>query len=162
MKAVIHSQKHYVQQTRSTVATVSIANLDIAIGVQSTTASGVDDVTEGTLVKAVYVEMWLLDSSNAGSFIVTLEKRPSASALMTFASSNALGTYANKNNVLYCTQGLSPNDAVGNPVPIIRQWFKIPKGKQRMALGDILALNITNNGANNLDFCGFFTYKEIS
>jgi len=162
MRAIIHSTKHYVQQSRSEVATVAIANIDIAKSVESTTANLVDEVAEGTTIKAVFVEMWLLDSANDGSFIVSLEKLPGAAASMNFALSNALGTYANKRNLLYVTQGLSPNNGVGNPVPIIRQWFKIPKGKQRMGLGEKLRLNITNNGLNDLEFCGFFTYKELS
>ncbi len=162
MKPVIHSTKHYVQQTRSQVATVARSGITIIDSVEATTANAVDEVAEGAIVKAVYVEMWILDSSNDGSFVISLEKRPSNSPVMTFAQSNALGTYNNKNNIFYCTQGLSANNGVGNPVPIIRQWFKIPKGKQRMSLGDLLVLNITNNGANNLEFCGFFTYKELS
>jgi len=141
---------------------VAKATIDILESVQSTTANLVDEVSEGSICKAVFVEMWLLDTSNDGSFIVSLEKLPNGLPAMLFGSSNALGNYSNKANLLYVTQGLSPNNGVGNPVPIIRQWFKIPKGKQRMALGDKLVLNITNNGLNDLEFCGFFTYKEDS
>ncbi len=162
MKPVIHSTKHYVQQSRSQVGTISVTTLDIAISVESTVANAVDEVAEGTLVKAVYVEMWILDTANDGSFVLSFEKLPSGKADISFAAINALGVYNNKKNVLYTTQGLSANNAVGNPVPIIRQWFKIPKGKQRMGLGDRLVLNIANNGLNDLEFCGFFTYKEIS
>ncbi len=162
MRPIIHSVKHYVQQTRSSVATVSLAQIVIANSVESTVANLVDEVPEGSTIKAVFVEMWLLDSSNDGSFIVSFEKTPGGTTGQGFANSNSLGTYFNKRNLLYVTQGLSPNNGVGNPVPIIRQWFKIPKGKQRMGLGERLVLNITNNGANNLEFCGFFTYKELS
>ncbi len=162
MKPIIHSQKHYVQQSRSSIATVSIGIFDIIDSVQSTVANLVDEVVEGATIKAVFVEMWILDSANDGSFVITLEKRPSGSPTQTFSNSNALGTYSNKKNVLYTTQGLSANNGVGNPVPIIRQWFKIPKGKQRFGLGDKLVLNITNNGPNNLELCGFFLYKELT
>ncbi len=162
MKPVIHSQKHYVQQSRSEVATVALVTIDIIKSVEGTVANAVDEVIEGSIVKAVFVELWLLDSANDGSFIVTLEKLPSTSPAIGFANMNALGTYSNKKNILYTTQGLSPNNAVGNPVPIIRQWFKIPKGKQRMGLGDELVLNIANNGLNDLEFCGFMTYKELT
>ncbi len=162
MKPVIHSQKHYVQQSRSTVATVSVVNLDIILAVEGTVANAVDEVIEGAVVKAVFVEMWFLDTSNDGSFVVTLEKLPSGLGNIGFAGMNALGTNTNKKNILYTTQGLSPNDAIGNPVPLIRQWFKIPKGKQRFGLGDKLVLNVANNGANNLAICGFFTYKELT
>ncbi len=161
-RPIIHSTKHYVQQTRSQVATVSLASIDIIDSVESTLANVVDEVAEGSLVKAVFVEMWLLDTANDGSFVVTLGRYPSGLSAATFANSNALGAYNNKKNILYVTQGLSPNNGVGNPVPIIRQWFKIPKGLQRFGLGDKLRLTITNNGLNDLEFCGFFTYKELS
>ncbi len=162
MKPIIHSQKHYVQQSRSQVSTVSITSIDIIKAVQSTVANDTDEVVEGATVKAVFVEMWILDSSNDGSFVISLEKKDTAGINMDFAESNSLGTYDNKKNLLYVTQGLSANNGVGNPVPIIRQWFKIPKGKQRFGLSDELVLNITNNGLNNLEFCGFFTYKELT
>ncbi len=162
MKPIVHSVKHYVQQSRSQVATVALVQINIAQSVESTVANLVDEVPEGTLIKAVFVEMWLLDSGNDGSFVVTLERRPGGMLGQNFSNSNSLGTYSNKKNILYTTQGLSPNNAIGNPVPIIREWFKIPKGKQRFGLDDRLVLNITNNGLNNLEFCGFFLYKEMS
>ncbi len=162
MRPIIQSTKHYVQQSRSTISTVSIVNVDISESVVMASNNLVDEVLEGSLIKAVYVEMWLLDQANDGSFVITLEKVNGGMPAMTFASINALGFYANKKNVFYTTQGLSANNGVGNPIPIIRQWFKIPKGKQRQGLGDKLVLNIANNGPNTLEFCGFFTYKEMT
>ncbi len=162
MRAPIHSKKHYVQQSRSQTATVSRTSIDIAIAAQIQDVNAVDEVLEGAIVKAVFIELWLLDSSNDGSFIVNVAKFASGRGAMTFADSNALGTYDNKKNILYVTQGLSPNNGVGNPVPIIRQWIKIPRTKQRFGLGDALRITITNNGLNNLEFCGFFTYKEYT
>ncbi len=162
MKPVIHSQKHYVQQSRSSRATVSTGAIDIIEAVSSADKNLVDEVVEGAVVKAVFVEMWILDSSNDGSFVISLEKVPAMAGNPNFSEMNALGTYQNKKNVLYVTQGLTPNNGVGNPMPIIRQWFKIPKGKQRFGLGDELVLNIANNGLNDLEFCGFFTYKELT
>ncbi len=162
MKPVIHSQKHYVQMSRSQVATVAITNIDLILSVESTVANAVDEISEGSIVKAVFVELWILDSSNDGSFVISLVKLPGGVGPMSFSLSNSLGIYNNKKNLLYVTQGLSANNGVGNPVPIIRQWFKIPKSKQRFGLADKLILNITNNGLNNLEFCGFATYKEMS
>lgn len=162
MRPIIHSTKHYVQMSRSEVATVSLVQNDLILSVESTQANLVDEVSEGAVIKAVYIELWILDSANDGSFVISLEKTPGGAGGQTFALSNSLGVYANKRNLLYVTQGLSPNNGVGNPVPIIRQWFKIPKGKQRFGLQEKLKLNITNNGLNDLEFCGFATYKELS
>jgi len=59
---------------------------------------------------------------------------------------------------LYTTQGLT-SEQNANAVPIIRQWFKIPKGKQRFGLGDQMVLNISaaQEGVEN---CGMFIFKE--
>lgn len=77
---------------------------------------------------------------------------------MTFTNSATLDSYSNKKNVLYTTQGLTP-DANGNPIPFVRQWFKIPKGKQRFGLTDSLVLNISAN-VEDVTHCGLMIYKE--
>ncbi len=162
VRPVVHSTKHYVQFTRSTVSTVSVVNEDIARSVESTVANLVDEVAEGTLVKAVYVELWLIDAGAGGSAVVTLVKAPLANLGPTFANMNALGSYQNKKNVLFTFQGLTPNDGIANPVNVMRGWYKIPKSKQRFGLGDSLILTIANNSAQDMFYCGFATYKEYS
>ncbi len=162
MRPPIHSQKHYVQMTRSSVATVALNSEDLALSVAVANKNTVDEVVEGCIIKAVFVELWLLDAGNDGSFVVTLAKYPSGLGALTFAGSNALGTYANKKNLLYVSQGLTPNDGIAQPVPIIRQWFKIPKTKQRFGLGDKLRLTITSNSLQEVFYCGFATYKEYT
>ncbi len=162
MKPVIHSTKHYVQFTRSTVAATSLNNQELVEAKESTTASTLNEVEEGAIVKAIFVELWLENSANAGSFVVTLFKNPGGVGTMTYANSISLGSYTNKKNVLYVTQGLTSNDGVGNPIPLLRQWFKIPKGKQRFGLGDELTLTISNTGTDTVSYCGFATYKELT
>jgi len=162
LRPIIHSVKHYVQMSRSTVATVAVVNNDLIIAVEGTVANLVDEVVEGATVKAVYIELWLLDAGNDGSAIVTLTKNPQNLAGPTFANQNALGTFTNKKNILFTHQGLTSNDGITSPINVMRGWYKIPKSKQRFGLGDRLSLNIANNGANDLFFCGFATYKEYT
>lgn len=129
----------------------------MAFSVAAPSAS--NEVREGCTISAVFVEMWVTsDDSAQGSTVVSLEKRPSLSPQMTYAQSQALNSYSNKRNVFFTSQGLTPPN-VQSGIPFIRQWFKIPKGKQRMGLGDLITLNISGitNGAN---YCGFFTFKE--
>ncbi len=160
MRPVIHSQKHYVQISRSTVLTVAATTIDLVLARAAPT--GVDEVIEGAVVKAVFVELWLLNSSNDGSDIVTVQKSSSTAVAPTFANMNALDAYALKKNILFTHQGLSSNNGVGNPVQVLNGWIKIPKSKQRFGLGDELILNIANNGPSTLEFCGFATYKEYT
>ncbi len=162
MRAPIHSQKHYVQVTLST-ATTGTTNTEVFIqAVESTVANTVSEVVEGALVKAVFIELWVIGGTADQFFTIIIEKRPSARAAATHAQMASLGTFPNKKNILYTSQGLAPNDGVGQPVPVIRQWFKIPRGKQRMGLGDLLSLNISSRGDGTLTYCGFATYKEYT
>ncbi len=137
-------------------------NTFIATGVVSTLANLANEVAEGSAIKAVYVELWLIGGTADQFFTITLEKVPGAGNVQTFTESTNLFAYVNKKNILYTTQGLAPNDGVGQPVPVIRQWFKIPKGKQRWGLNDNLNLNIASRGDGTITVCGFFTYKELS
>ncbi len=162
MRPVIHSDKHYVQMSRSTVTTVTAVNEVIVRATEATGASTVERVVEGALVKAVFVELWVIDAGAGGSCVVTLTKVPQNDPGPTFTNMNALGVYANKKNVLYTHQGLTPNDGIAEPRLVCRQWFPVPKSKQRMGLGDGIVLTIANNSAQDLFYCGFTTYKEYT
>ncbi len=162
MRPLIHSTKHYVQVSLSTATTGAIVNTAIVEGVQVVDKNSVSEVEEGASVKAVYVELWLIGSVSNQFFTVILHKDPSGAGSPTPTEMAALGTWDNKKNILYCTQGLASNDGIAAPIPVIRQWFKIPKGKQRFGLGDNLRLSVMSRGSDDIIFCGFFTYKEYT
>lgn len=157
MKSPINSEKHYVQQSVATVALGARAIIEIAKGVVAPTAPA--EVRVGAQVKAVFVEMWVTSDDTAqGSTVATLEKYSGGQPGVTYAQIINLQDYPNKKNILFTTQGLTPPN-VQSGIPFIRQWFKIPKGKQRIGLGEVISLNIAgiSNGAN---YCGMITYKE--
>ncbi len=118
------------------------------------------EVVEGAVVKAVYVELWLIGQSDSasGNFLVSVLKIPGDASSMTQADHIALNAYTNKKNVLYHTQGIS-NDGVANATPVVRQWIKIPKGKQRFGLNDRIQMSVSTQ-AEAVNYCGFFVYKE--
>ncbi len=161
VRAVIQSVKHYVQFSLATVANGAVVNNSAAVSVNVTAANAVGEVSEGSLIKAVYVEFWVQQASTAiGSLVAGFYKNPGGQNLVSAADAIALGNWDNKKNLLYVTQGLAPeNDA--QLLPLYKGWIKIPKGKQRMGLGDQLVFFIRNlNAADDINFCGFFTYKE--
>ncbi len=131
-------------------------------GVESTIANSATEVVEGSLVKAVFIELWLQNNGNLGESIVTVSKNPLNNVGPTFAEHGSLFTYTNKKNILFTHQGLTSNDGISGPVRILGQWIKIPKSKQRFGLGDILSLNISNVSSSGLQRCGMTTYKEYS
>ncbi len=163
MLAPINSNKYYVHQTIVTVVSGVILNVNLVDAVVAPAAATSFQVEEGSLVKAIWVELWLTGASTAGntsSFNITLEKIPANQTAMTFTQSANLGAYPNKKNILYTTQGVIGSVAGGQPLPLLRQWFAIPKGKQRMGLSDRIMLNISNQGSIDEIICGIFIYKE--
>jgi len=80
---------------------------------------------------------------------------------MTHAQSQILHDYPNKKNLFKTSQGLL-GDANSNAVPIFREWIAIPKGKQRIGLGDTLVFNLAALGEmdQDVEVCGLVIYKE--
>ncbi len=161
MRAPITSVKHYVQQGIDTqlAGGRSTDNIIRARAVQD--IADAEDVVEGSVIKAVFCELWLLaGGQQPGSFTLTIEKLPAGATSSTFAEMAQLHTYANKKNILYTTQGLI-GDANANPTPVIRSWIKIPRGKQRFGLDDKLLISVSAN-IEDMDRCGFYTYKAYT
>ncbi len=158
MRPPINSQKHYIQVSLGTVLAGASNAIQIARGVEGPSANSGDEVREGAIVKAVFVEMWVKAQDTAnGSTLVTLVKSPN-DITPTFGEMINLNDYTNKKNIFYHTQGIT-NDQDSIATPFVRQWFKIPKGKQRFGKGDRLFLVISAQALDNT-ICGFMTYKE--
>lgn len=156
-KSPIMSIKHYRQDTVSTVALGAIVTKTPVSAVAAPSTSS--EVKEGSIVKALYLEYWVTSDDTAqGSFVVTVEKVPASATTQTYAQSIALHTYPNKKNILYTTMGLN-NATPGVAMPILKQWVAIPRGKQRMGLGDKIVVNFSGI-SNGMNLCGFVTYKE--
>ncbi len=158
MRAPINARKHYVQKSLSTVLSGAIDPIIIAKAVEATTANAATEVVEGAVIKAVFIEMWVRAGDTApGSVLVTLVKTGDLQT-PAFSDMATLNNYQQKKNVLYHTQGLT-NDQDADAIPFVRQWFKIPKGKQRFGLGDQLFLCVSAQAIDAI-ICGFMTYKE--
>jgi len=160
MRAPITSRKHVVQWTLSTVTPLATLVLEkIADGVDAGNAGVGSQVVTGSVVKAIWIELWIQsDDTSSSSFQINLEKTGGTATAMTYAQSIALDTYNNKNNVFYTTMGLvGPNDEV--PTRVMYGWYKIPKGKQRLAQNEQWRLNISAI-TNGLTYCGQAIFKS--
>ncbi len=162
MKAPIHSRKHIVQFPFNPITTGTAEQNLLVDAVPIADVTDPDEVVEGAVIKAVYIELWLQNSANDGHQIVVVGKGVAGDSGPTFAEMAALDTYNNKKNIFFSHEGLSSNDGVGNPQNILRQWIKIPKGKQRFGLTDRLFMNISNPSSNSLNRCGLAIYKEYT
>ena len=162
VRAMVHSVKHYVQFPIDQIGMGTSQSNRVMIAIVQTSANIANEISEGSTIKAVFFELWLQNEGTLSEFIVTISKNPEDGTGPTFAEQASLFTYTNKKNVLYTTQGLTPNDGVSGPINVLRGWIKIPKSKQRFGLGDSLTLNISNVSTNDLVRCGFCTFKEYS
>ncbi len=159
VRPMVHSTKHYVQQSIGTAVVGTVENLDFVSAVPVSDKNAVNEVEEGSSVKAIYFEMWLRSANTAGSsFTFIIQKRQQTSPQPTAAEMAALGDFDNKRNILFTAQGLL-NDVDADAISIHRGWIKIPKGKQRMGLGDRMSWHLNTIGQST-NFCGFQTYKE--
>ncbi len=162
MKSPINSRKHYVQFTQFTMVSASVTQHSIVKGEAVQDVAGFADVTEGSVIKAVFLEYWLLGNGSApSSFVLTVEKVTGTGTAPTFTNMTTLDSYDNKKNILFTTQGLL-GEQTTNPTPLLRQWIKIPKGKQRFGLNDRLKVHIANLGTDDTLGCAFATYKSYN
>ncbi len=161
VRPMVHSTKHYVQQSIGTVVVGTNENEFFATSVTVANKDQVHEVEEGSTIKAVYIELWIRSAAtSAASFTFCVCKLPSGVGSPSEAELAALGTWDNKKNVLFTSQGLI-NDVDSTALNLFRGWIKIPKGKQRMGLGDNLSWHLRTVG-QSLNFCGFVLYKEYT
>ncbi len=163
MRAPIHSVKHYHQITLSTSSTGTETESILVNATEIGTANPANnDVVEGSVIKAVYLELWVIGSVSDQFFTIIVHRVPSGLASANFTNMTNLGQYGNKKNILYTTQGLASNDGIAQPIAVHRGWIKIPKGKQRFGLSDRLILQVASRGSATITYCGFATYKEYT
>lgn len=162
MRAPIVSRKHVVQHTQTNVVSLAVVSNQpiLAQAVQDVNANF--EVVEGSVIKAVYIERWIIGKGpSPTSYVMIVEKVPADAAVPTFTQMTTLDSYPNKKNILFTSQGLLPRDDA-NPIPVLRQWLKIPKGKQRFGLKDELRIVTANIGADDIEFCGLVIYKSYT
>ncbi len=162
MKSPINSRKHVVQHTQYAIASGATLAFSDCIGNAVQDVNNANEVIEGAVVKAIFVEHWILaGASSAGSFVAIVEKAPSGVGQPSFTNMTTLDAYPNKKNILLTTQGLVGTQDT-NPIPIFRQWIKIPKGKQRIGLDDKIRIIIAAIGTEALAGCGLSVFKSYN
>ncbi len=161
VRPVIHSVKHYVQTSIATVTGGAVLNTILVTAVAVQDVNAVNEVQEGSVIKAIYLEYWLrAGSTTPSSGQAIIFKEGSDTTPPTATEMAALGSWDNKKNIFYTTMGLF-NDQDADAINIYKGWLKIPKGKQRFGLGDSLRLSIFTPTID-LQVCGFCTYKEYT
>ncbi len=161
VRPVVHSVKHINQYSLASI--IGGAKLDLAIltAVAREDVNVPSEVAEGSIVKAVYLEIWArAGETTAGSGQLVVYKQQSDTSTATATEMAALNDWDNKRNIFYTTMGLF-NDQDADAIALFKGWIKIPKGKQRMGLGDNVTITIFTPTID-LHICGFSLFKEYS
>ncbi len=160
MRPTINSEKHMINHSLTTTTIGNIANVQLIESVTVLNKNQANEVEEGSTVKAIFCELWVTsDASTLGTVNVTVEKVPASATPMTNAQAANLTAYPNKKNIFYTAQGLSNPNVGAGAIPMLKQLVLIPKGKQRMGLGDKVFCNISGQAGGVLS-CGMFIFKE--
>ncbi len=160
VRPIVHSVKHYVQHSIATTVSGAVSFIVVAQAKEVSGVTAVNDIREGSSIKAFWLELWIRTADTAhGSFVVIVEKQPGSQTVnATAANMAALGDYTNKKNILYSCQGLS-NDQDADAIPVYKGWIKVPKSKQRMGLDDKIVITTFAQALDQVT-CGLTTYKE--
>ncbi len=162
VRPMVHSTKHIVQKSIATIDSTPVVQNTILIDSVAVGNKNIpNEVEEGSDIKAIWCEFWIRSATTAGSSGNTIIFKKSSDTTNPSVTEMAqLHDWDNKKNILFTQQGLF-NDVDTVAIPIIRQWLKIPKGKQRFGLGDKLVMS---NVAIAVDqhICGFSLFKEYS
>ncbi len=163
MVAPINSNKHYVHRTEAPFASGAVNNNTIVDAISAPAVANSFSVEEGSIVKAVHLEYWLINegaTTEITQCTAIVEKVPSGQTAVTAAQLANLGAYTNKKNILFSFQGnIAPSVDGSSSTNVINGWVLIPKGKQRMGLGDKIVFSFVSVGTT-VSICGLSTYKE--
>ncbi len=164
MLAPVNSIKHYVPKTNTAVASGGLVSEFVSDAVVAPATSSTFSVKQGAIIKAVHLEIWIIGDAatdTTSQFVFVIEKSPGGGAAITVTNMLNLGSYPNKKNILYTSQGILGAGEDGNQaIPVFRDWLLIPKGKQRQGLDDSIRWHLTAVGAMRV--CGLVTYKEYT
>ncbi len=160
VRPTINSIKHIPQLSLANTAAGALTTSNVVKTVANPDGTAAIEVRVGSIIKAIYVEMWIRgsDAGVGSSYVYIVEKAPAAVPAVTVAQMADLHNYPNKKNVLWSSMGLV-NDDTNVATPVLRQWIKIPKGKQRFGLDDKIRLVVFAQSGSQ-DRCGFVIFKE--
>lgn len=161
VKPIINSEKHIVQHTLASASIGTSVTTNIAQATPNPVSASAITVAVGTEIKAVFVELWLQASAQQpGTAVLIIEKLPGSAQNIDAGQMADLHSYDNKKNIFYTSMGLI-GDANTNPVPFVRQWIKIPKGKQRFGLNDRFQFTILAQ-VDTIEWCGLSIFKAYT
>ncbi len=154
---IVNSIKNMANTTFA--LTNTIGGLDFALAVDSPTLAVTKEVKRGCLIKAVFIEFWVVGKLADGvlnSFNWYIIKNPAGS--LTRPTPGLEGVSDEKRYIFLSGKGLLSSNN-GGFVYSFKRWVKIPKRYQRMGSDDRLSILMQSQTAAAGNVCIQATYK---
>ncbi len=155
----VDSNKNIVNSLQAPIANTS-AVTNLALAVDSAALASPAQVTRGSTINTVYLEVWIYGQAVAdinSRISWGIVKNPGGN--LTFPSMSVAGVDDNKKFIYAMGSSLVGNNANGQPGYLIRGWFSVPKRYRRMGANDRIELHIRNDTANPINLCILAIYK---
>ncbi len=161
MKQIINSEKRIVQISVGSATVGTVATIPLVRVESNPVSASASTVAIGTVIKAIYVEIWLMSVGTTVATTTTIiAKYSGESDNPNSTDMGDLNAWTNKKNILETHQGLLAEDD-SNPTPFYRGWIKIPKGKQRFGQGDLLQYSVKAI-TGEVQWCGVAIFKAYN
>ncbi len=156
----VHRIKHVVDKQGATAAgTVDVTNL--VQSVDAPTIAGTAQVETGSTVNGLYLHVEVVNTGTAGvlgNAYLAIAKNPGGN--LTIPNPNLVGPDDNKKYVIHQEMVMLQMVDNSNPRTLFNGVIVIPRGYRRMAINDLIQLQIFSPGIE-LTFCLQCHYKEF-
>ncbi len=155
----VHRVKHVVDNQGGT-ALGTPATFNIVESVDSPVLANTDEVETGSTVNGIFfrVEVNATSSAALSNAYMIVMKNPGGN--LTFPNGNVIGSDDNKKYVIHQEMVMMQQQTNSNPRTLFVGVIVIPRGYRRMAINDLIQIQIFSPGVN-LNFCIQAHYKEF-
>ena len=156
----VHRIKHVVDKQGATAAgTTDRTNL--AISLDAPVLANVTEVETGSTINGIYLHVEAVNTGTAGvlaNVYLTVFKNPGGN--LTLPAGNVVGSSDNKKYVIHQEMVMLQMQDNSNPRTIFNGIIVIPRVYRRMAINDIIAVDLLSPGVE-INFCVQAHYKEF-
>ncbi len=153
---IINSVKNIADGVLLGVTATTVSDLTIALAVNDYTG-GNTDVPTGCVVKSVYLFCQILPTTGTANVDFYIAKCP-ANVRNSLPDPGSTGGAAQRKYILHEEKGIPGNAADGAYPLTFKGVIKIPRGRQRMAEGDVIVLLTRGTDIHNLCFKAIYKF----
>ncbi len=143
---IIHSRKEIVDSTLLAVGAGVNSTVSLATAINDYVGT-VGTVEVGSVIKSVYIFVQILPTATTENVDWYLIKRPAG---VTNPVPGAVGGDLARKYVLHEEKGIPGNSNDGAYPSTFKGVIKIPRGRQRIAEGDVIQLRLRGVGIHNI------------